>query len=86
MLLLRLVYDPPLGGGDGLEVPHCPQDPHEGEGPNDRPDYAHGVEALLDGDTLAPLLLALPHHGGAVAGVVSLGPARADGAEPQGTG
>ena len=60
---------------DGPEAPHKPQDS------NNSPDEAHGVESLLDGDTVAPLLLALVHHDGAEAGVVALGPGGPDGSE-----
>ena len=51
---------------DGPEAPHKPEDS------NNSPAVAHGVESLLDGDTVAPLLLALVHHDGAEAGVVAL--------------
>ena len=88
LLPLRLVDDPPLLGVDGLYLPDSSEDPDEPDGPDCQPDGAHGVEPLLDGDTLPLRLLALLHQDGAVAGVVTLRPGGAEGgvAELQRTG
>ena len=71
-----LVEDPPLHWVDGLELPQCPEDPDKLEGSEGQPDPTDDVETLPSGDTLAPRPLALLHHGGTLAGVVTLGPGR----------
>ena len=78
---LWLVNDSPLLGWDGLQVSDGPEAPNKPQDSKKSPDEAHGVESLLDGETVAPLLLALVHHDGAEAGVVALGPGGPDGSE-----